>query len=233
MVPHQPWRRPLLYAFTVVVGVGGIIVGYALGQNSLLSSKISQTNIEAALDDAQTQLVKLEAELIDARLNASVQREASNALREDLTAEHRKSARLAEELAFYKGLMAPSSLPNGLQIAELEVAQTDQANTYSYQLLLTQVAMRRSYIAGEVRLDVIGKHSPATADPAQKGGEAVLSLTELDEAKKYPLKFRFRYFQDLTGRITLPEGFEPDRVLVTANQNGKEPLQVTFPWPVT
>ena len=112
-------------------------------------------------------------------------------------------------------------------MAELEVVADDDPGQYRYQLLLTQVALRRSYIAGEVRIDIIGGFS----EDVSEDNEAVLSLTELTDLKTYPLKFRFRYFQDLAGRLTLPDGFVPLRVLVTANQKGKEPLQVNFPWP--
>ncbi len=226
VVEHQPWRRPLMFALTGIIGVVCLLLGYTLGQNSVLSSKVSGENVSRHLLAAQARLQELEAELVDARLNEEVLRQAGNALRDDLTLAHEKSARLQEEVTFYKGLMAPSSLPQGLQVAELDLSAIPDSQDYDFELLLTQVALRRSFIAGEVRLDIIG-----TYEGTQERGEAVLSLTELAQLKSYPLKFRFRYFQDLTGRITLPEGFMPQRVLVTANQSGKDPLQVTFPWP--
>ena len=208
---------------TVIIGLVCLLVGYALGYNQVTLDGTTHARTADELEQTQAELATLEDQLIDTRLNADVQRDANSTLRESLTAEYQKSARLAEEVAFYKGLMSPSSLAKGLQIAELEVVPDDDVGQYRYQLLLTQVALRRSYIAGEVRIDVIGADG--------EGIEAVLSLTELTELKAYPLKFRFRYFQDLAGRLTLPAGFVPARVLVTANQNGKEPLQVTFPWP--
>jgi uncharacterized protein DUF6776 len=226
VVAHQPWRRPLFLAGSVLIGVVCLVIGYALGHNAILGEKITGVNTARELSETQEQLQQLDAQLIDLQLSEQVHREASNTLRNDLTVAHRKAARLQEELAFYKGLMAPSSLPRGLQIAELELTPVPDTNDYTYQLLLTQVALRRSFIAGEVRIDVVGAYTnQANTD------EAVLSLTELTDMNAYPLKFRFRYFQDLTGRITLPEGFAPGRVLVTANQSGKDPLQVTFPWP--
>lgn len=204
---------------TAVIGVVCLIIGFALGQDKVVSDRISHALLGKDLAQSRARVVELEADLIDARLNVDVQHAASNALREEMASELEKSALLTEEVTFYKGLMSPSSLSKGLQVEELEITRSTGERQYSFKLLLTQVALRRSYIAGDVRVDLIGE------------SEAVRSLTELGVLKAYPLKFRFRYFQDLAGRITLPADFVPVRILVTAQQNGKETIQVSFPWP--
>lgn len=204
---------------TAVIGVVCLIIGFALGQDKVVTDRISNALLSKDLAHSQARVVALEADLIDARLNVDVQHAASNALREDMASELEKSTLLTEEVTFYKGLMSPSSLSKGLQVEELEITRSTGERQYSFKLLLTQVALRRSYIAGDVRVDLIGE------------SEAVRSLTELGVLKAYPLKFRFRYFQDLAGRITLPADFVPARILVTAQQNGKETIQVSFPWP--
>lgn len=246
VVKHQPWRGPVIMFATIAIGLTCLLIGFAMGQNKAISGRVSNSLLSQDLNEAQERADALEAELVDARLQANVQAEASNTLREDLTSAHEKAARLTEEVAFYKGLMSPSSLARGLQVAELELTPGAEPGQYAYQLLLTQVALRRSYISGEVRVDIIGHYGDAVVgdaaagdaveagdgqDGAAENGEAVLSLTELTALNTYPLKFRFRYFQDLTGQLTLPAGYVPDRVLVTANQSGKEALQVTFGWP--
>lgn len=204
---------------TAVIGVVCLIIGFALGQDKVVTDRISNALLSKDLAQSRARVVALEADLIDARLNVDVQHAASNALREDMASELEKSTLLTEEVTFYKGLMSPSSLSKGLQVEELEITRSTGEREYSFKLLLTQVALRRSYIAGDVRVDFIGE------------SEAVRSLTELGVLKAYPLKFRFRYFQDLAGRIILPADFVPARILVTAQQNGKETIQVSFPWP--
>ena len=66
---------------------------------------------------------------------------------------------------------------------------------------------------------------------------AALPLTaaaEIGEPETYPLKFRFRYFQDLSGVITLPPGFAPQTVEVVARRRGAKTadLSRTFAWMV-
>ena len=227
VVEHQPWRRPMVIVGTVIIGACCLFAGFIFGQNKVTYSSENHELAAQKLSAANSRLGRLEAELVDAELSSDVQRAASNSLRQDLTAAHNVTARLREEVTFYKGLMSPSSIADGLQVAELELLAADGEREFRYQLLLTQIALRRSYIAGDVRVDVIGRYADAKSDD-----QAVLSLTELAEVKNYPLKFRFRYFQDLTGQIALPEGFKPQRLLVTANESGKAPLQVSFEWSV-
>ncbi len=214
---------------TCFIGVFCLVLGYALGNDWQITERVSSSLLSKDVEVLEKQVGDLESELIDAELNASVQREASNALRRDLATMRNENARLQEEVTFYKSLMAPGSLAEGLHVSEFDVQPTQLERQFAFELLLTQVALRRSYIGGAVRLDVIGHYDLPDAD--KEIDEAVLSLTELSDLSTYPVKFRFRYFQDVAGLMTLPEGFQPDRVLVTANQTGKEPLQVTFPWP--
>ena len=219
----------MVVAVTCVISVFCLLLGYGLGNDWQITERVSNTLLSKDVEVLQTQVTELESQLVDAELNAEVQRAAGGSLREDLANMRNEVARLQEEVTFYKSLMAPGSLAEGLHVSEFDVRPTQVEQQFAFELLLTQVALRRSYIGGAVRLDVIGSYDTADAD--KEIDEAVLSLTELGELPTYPLKFRFRYFQDIQGLMTLPAGFKPDRVLVTANQTGKEALQVTFPWP--
>ena len=224
VVRSEPWRKPIVISVLAVIGVCCILLGFALGQNQVLVNRVSNALLSKDLGEAQTQLTEIQSELIDARLQAQVAGDAADALRLDLAAMQANNQKLAEEVTFYKSLMDPGSLSQGLQITELELAQGQSPAQFDFQLLLTQVAQRRSYIAGDVRVDIVGHQGDG-------GSEVVLSLTEIAEVPKYPLKFKFRYFQDLTGSMVLPRGFVPQRILITAQQQGKQPQQESFPWP--
>mgnify|MGYP000045954255 FL=1 len=56
----------------------------------------------------------------------------------------------------------------------------------------------------------------------------------MTESGAKSLEFRFRYFQHLTGVITLPEGFIAHKVELTVRATGKkapEPVAEVFDWP--
>jgi hypothetical protein len=46
------------------------------------------------------------------------------------------------------------------------------------------------------------------------------------------LSYSFRYFQDLQRQLVLPDGFEPDEVLmeIRPREPSGEPLEQTFEW---
>jgi len=126
--------------------------------------------------------------------------------------------------------MAPESVARGLQIAEFELSRTEAADRFSYRVLLTQAEVRKDWLEGTLEIHVQGLHAGADGSMV----EEVLPLTVLTQMVDYPLRFRFRYFQDLSGTVTLPEGFQPRSVLITASPNGKgaEGLDRSFGWVV-
>ncbi len=235
VVPHEPGKRMLLMAVAVVLGFSIVAGGYLFG---LAQSGLDQRYVAALrkIDQAnELAITKLNGELIDARLSDDVSHQASQDLRKTIKTLHDEVAGLKEEVTFYKSLMAPSSIERGLHIQEFEVTQREQPREFSYYLLLTQVEARRSWIQGDVRLNVLGTmklEEGEDNDGEQKDDELVLSLTEIAEIDAYPLKFRFRYFQDLTGVMTLPSGFIPESVVITALRRGGSAMKLeqTFDW---
>lgn len=66
------------------------------------------------------------------------------------------------------------------------------------------------------------------------GEQGELALAGVTNPPARQLNFRFRYFQDLSGQITLPEGFEAERVILSIKPEGKgklPPVEQAFDWP--
>lgn len=228
VVAHRPMRRAMSLVTFALITLGAAAGGYYLGISVTdLDRKYLRSLEELERGNAQ-QVQRLREQLIDAQLNRQVTDQASAALREDIVSYRNEAARLQEEVTFYKSLMDPSSVDRGLQIAQFELTALNEANQFSYHLLLTQLEARRDWVQGEVRMEVRGRQQSAQSGDA----EQVLSLTELADAEPYPLKYRFRYFQDLSGVIALPPGFLPEAVVVTVNRRGarQDNLQRSFAW---
>ncbi len=238
VMPYEPGKRVLILSLAVVLGLVIVAGGYLFGR---AQSGLDLRYVAALreIDQAnEVRITELLGELIDANLSGEVSHQATQELRKTIKTLHDEVAGLKEEVTFYKSLMAPSSVERGLRIQEFEVTQGDQPGEFSYHLLLTQVEARRSWIQGDVRLNVLGKMTlegdEEQQDGRQKDDQLVLSLTEIAEIDAYPLKFRFRYFQDLSGVMTLPSGFTPERVVITALRRGGSAtkLEQTFDWVV-
>jgi hypothetical protein len=231
VVAHRPRQRLFMLMLFSLVALGGSLGGFYLGN---AKSGLDMTYVDALeeLDSANSaQIVELKSQLVDAELAREVDGQAAAQLRENIKQLRDEAAGLKEEVTFYKSLMAPSSIERGLQVAEFELSATEEVNQFTFHILLTQVEARRDWIQGDVRLQVRGRHRP---DGAAQYEELVLSLTEIADIEPYPLKFRFRYFQDLSGMLTLPTGFLPEAVVVTAVRRGSrsDNLQRAFEWAV-
>ena len=231
VVSHHPWRRAALVTAVLVLCAGGALVAFQLGRATAELDDSYLASVER-LNEAQLNTIEqLEAELVEADLSRDVDQEATLALKADIRVLKDEVAALTEEVTFYKSLMAPSSLAKGLQIADFELTPMEETGRYRFHLLLTQVETRRDWVQGETSLEVEGRMSETGGtDSATGSPERVLPLTEIGEDDSYPLKFRFRYFQDLSGVISLPQGFEPERIVVKAGKRNAQALTRTFDW---
>ena len=212
---------PLAIAGTALVVAAAAALGFQFGKRAAGLDYEQLQSLVGSDAEQRARLVSMERRLVDAELAASVDGQAVESLKETLDEQLAQISDLREEVRFYKRLMAPSDLERGLQIAEFELSPTAGAREVGYDLLLTQATERRSWVQGKVRVDVLGERA---------GEQVVISLQELAQLDAYPLKFRFRYFQDFTGTLSLPEGFEPVRVVVTAQRSNGDELQKAFEW---
>ena len=80
-------------------------------------------------------------------------------------------------------------------------------------------------ISGRVKFTFLGKSG---AEPLAFAVDDVLS----DSMLKAPSQFRFRYFQEIIVEIELPQGFQPENVVVEARPDGKKAKTVeeSFSW---
>lgn len=220
VVRHQPARRMLLQGAVVIAVLTALAGGFYLGRAVSGLDQQYIGSLESINEASAARIARLNRDLIDARLAYDVDSQALNALRVDLQESRSEMARLSEEVTFYRSLMTPSTVAKGLQIAKFDT-QPLASGASSFHLLLTQIASRRTWLSGKVRVEIAGRTAT---------GERVLPLTEFASLEEYPLKFRFRYFQDLRGELRMPDGFIPSQVEVTVERSGKKPLSRTFPW---
>ncbi|WP_439859921.1 DUF6776 family protein [Pseudomonas sp. MBLB4136] len=136
-----------------------------------------------------------------------------------------------QDLAFYKGVLAPASRREGLRIRAFELQATDTPRHFRYKLLLSRVGKDDKPLQGKLRVTVEGR---------QGGKDVSLALAELtqglpDQFSEEAIVFTFKHFQAIpeAGRfaeLKLPEGFEPRQVRVRAEVKGEKPLERTFKW---
>lgn len=228
VIRHRPGyrlkRALILIVCAVIAGAGGYAAGLAQGgfrstgveaSNERLEDKLAA--LEANYRDARQRLVNLErGKLID--------EQALNQARNIIVELETRVGSLKSDLTFYKNIMAPSETSKGLQVDRFSLTNDRQAGVYNFKLVLTQVGNNKSYISGVVAVNIIGMRDQE---------KEVIALRDLSqEIKDLGVKFRFRYFQDVEGKLTLPDGFEPLEVQVVAQAEGRKSSQAerTFGW---
>jgi hypothetical protein len=130
-----------------------------------------------------------------------------------------------EELVFYRGIVSPQDGVAGLRIQSLEVLPSDGEGRYLLRLLLVQAIVHSRRVAGAVKLQLEG---------TQEGQMVSFDVAEIvSPGAAYDMAYEFRYFQGLETELTLPLGFEPQRVVVEIwpNEARAERINQIFDWP--
>lgn len=210
----------------LVRGLGVAVAGLALlGTGFLLRDAVpaEADAVEAAPAGAVDPLGDLD--LSNVRLATVVEAGANERLRRTIKELRDRIGALEEEARFYRRLVAPSEAERGFRIERLTIASTPEPARYVYRLLLTQIVDRHNWIEGEVLMELSGERE---GEPER---HAVADLVSDDD---FATGFRFLYFQEFSGEFSLPEGFVPRAVAVTARvrDEAETRLRESFDWVV-
>jgi len=165
-------------------------------------------HVKALQEDLQTALDELDAENARATVaerEADVVRRANALLRASEREHQDELARLQADLAFYRRLGGANGSQAPLAVHYLELQPTHSPRVYRIIFTLTQNIRWASVISGHIQLGV---------DGIGNGIAQHLTEKQLLAESAEPLKFQFKYFQQLECLITLPEGFEASRLTI-------------------
>jgi hypothetical protein len=228
VIRHRPGyrlkRTLILLAFTIIAAAAGYAAGLAQGGFRFTSVEASNERLEDQITTLETRYREARQQLVNLERGKLIDEQALNQARKIIVDLETGVGDLKSDLTFYKNIMAPSETSKGLQVDRFSLASDRQAGVYNFKLVLTQVGNNKSYISGVVAVNIIGK----------RGDEKeIIALRDLSQdIEDLGVKFRFRYFQDVEGKLALPEGFEPLEVQVVAQAEGSKSSQAerTFNW---
>jgi hypothetical protein len=197
----------------------------------LAASRVSPESIElqqdldfvaGELSTIKQRLARLQARQIVVEREAEVLRRANRILRETESERQAELGRLQSELDFYRRLAGSGGAQSGLDVYRAEIVPTESGQVFQFILTLTQNIQRASMISGRVRIDIEG-----TLDDRP----VKLRWTQISDGETPEPAYRFKYFQQLEGYLTLPDGFEPVRLSLTLeSKNRRKPVVRKFDW---
>ena len=221
----------LIAALIVVAGVGylGFELGRVQGGYSFVDAMAVKRGLTGEIKDLQDANEALTRQIAVLETAREVDREAYAQVEMTLASLQEEIQTQEEEVAFYRGIVAPEDGVTGLKIQALEVTPADAEtdSRFRLHLVLVQAAKHDRRVSGVVNLTVAGE-----AD----GTLVSYPLEELargDEFEK--LAFSFRYFQDFQADLVLPNNFRPQRVEVELRPSGRgaKTVERVFDWAVT
>jgi hypothetical protein len=176
------------------------------------------------LPEVQARAERLAGELDIERTRREVDRRSLEMVRVEIAEQKEEIAALEEGLRFYRSLMAPGEIAQGLSLRDLELIAGAEPGRYAFRIVAQQEALKHQPLEGELRAEVFGEQD---GEPATR---SLAALSEDIEAEVVPL--RFRYFQAIEGELTLPEGFRPDGIRVVARSSKPRKAEVaeSYPW---
>ena len=222
--------RPLiLYVLAAGVAAVAVYLAFELGRYesgySILDHRRERAALEDRLEQEGTASDELRRQLAIAETAGEIDRATYSQVESNLSELQAQIQAQEEELVFYRGIVSPQDGVAGLRIQSLEVLPRDGEGRYLLRLLLVQAIVHSRRVSGAVKLQLEG---------VQDGQMASFDIAELvTPGEPYDMAYEFRYFQGLETELSLPQGFEPQRVIVEIwpNEARAERINQTFEWP--
>jgi len=227
VVPYQPGKRARQSLFFVISSIAIAVVGFFAGESRL------SYQYDAVAEERDNLLLELrrvrESEtgyrqnVANLERGRAIDSQAQQDVQATIKGLEQEASQLKADVTFYKNILAPADNTKGLQIQKMEISATSDSNRYAYKIVLTQVANNKRYINGVLAVNFIG---------SVNGKKEILPLRDISEVKELGVKFKFRYFQDIAGELTMPNNFTPEKIQVVAQARGKKNTRVeqTFDW---
>jgi len=223
-------QRPARWflGFTAIIALVAAAIWFSYEQGRRVAGFDSaDTNriiesLEAENETLQAELAEYRRQAAMLERNSKIEDDASGQLQKTMAEAQKEVLELKKELAFYKSIVAPEQNKPSIVIQTIQLKK-DVAGDYDYKIMVSQQGRNDRFARGTVDVNIEGS----------KQGEAqVLGLSKISDNVKNPMKFGFKYFQNFTGKLKLPEGFKAEFMRVKINPKSKtlDSVDEKFPW---
>ena len=175
--------------------------------------------LQVDVDRMARELDLVRSSLAEREQQVAIGTAAQGELARNLAQLQEENAALREDLGFLRNLMASSSAPAGLSMANVKVERIGDSREHRYRLLISQGGDRRQDFRGRVQLVL-----------RLEGAGGARTLTVPEDFAAGGGKVEFRFYQAVEGRFRLPEGtaLKGYEVQVVALPGGQVKLSRSF-----
>jgi len=223
-------QRPLRWIAGLVgiIALVSLMIWLSYEQGSRMAG-FDAADADRVVNSLQTEIETLKSDLAESRRqaamlerNSRIEGDTSGQLKKSLTEAQNEVLELKKELAFYKSIVAPEQGKPTIVIQTIQLKQ-DVAGDYDFKIMVSQQGQNDRFARGTVEVSIEG---------AKQGVKQVLALDAVSDDVSKPLNFGFKYFQNFSGKLKLPEGFRAESMRVKLNPKSKtlDSVDETFPW---
>lgn len=174
-----------------------------------------QKELQEELNSSREERLKLQASLLAAQGQLTVEQSAKEHLAEQLVAAQQDVGMLQQNLAFFEQLIPENSKPAAISIRSMEVAR--QGDALRYHVLVMRNRPSDEEFSGSLEFSATGTKdgsgatiSLETAENASISGNTANAASTASD----PTILKFQQYQRASGLLAIPPGFEPESVTV-------------------
>lgn len=223
---YQPWK--LWLGVVAIIAMFAIFFTLGRGYQSYELDRLllERETLISQINDLKSRNNKLVGENAHLQGISKIEHDAYQLANRTLIKHQEEILALKEELAFYQGIVSPSSSALAVNLQSFEVSQKNGQNLHSYKLVLTKSGKSTQKIKG--KFDIVFR-----GEKAGTAGEYRLEDVAV-EKKSESNKFLFRYFQIFEGDFVIPDDFQPYEAEIHINPSTKKvkSLTETISWTV-
>lgn len=222
--PHSGVFSLLRILLLLLVAVSSGWYGYQVGssgtKDALVVFKPSMQERISALVAEQEELRR---QLKMANQSAEMDQAAIKATKERIKQLQDERLKMEEELAFLRGIVSTASGKRSLRIQKFKLTAGTSKDEFEYAFTVSQVINSGLVAKGQISLELEG---------LQDGKSVILGLAKIADDQKSSHKMRFRYFQNVTGKIKIPAGFKPVKLTIDVRPESKklDGVTETYEW---
>lgn len=227
---HERRLRVALVLLLMAVP-GAFYLGSWWQGKAMRDERVEALALQGRLDEQARELDELRQRMAVLSSGEQLAQQSNEQSRQTIKLLEEQNFKQQQELAVYKGVLAPDSRADGLLIRTFDIHPTEQAGLFRFKIMLSRVGKDDKPMQGRLHVQVDGRQDgKAKSLPLP---QVTRDLPQGSNAQSIP--FDFKHLQTIPeggrlGELQLPEGFEPQRIRIKADVEGGKPVERQIEW---
>jgi hypothetical protein len=219
---RRPFRLLITFGWMSVISAT-FAFGYWLAHDDAVKALAGVGALQAEVGHLSEEIARGREERVRLERAHQMDREAKRQAQEALAELQRERLDLIKRVSYLQRLVRDGQA-GMVEVKELLLRQGSEPRSVRFEMLLSQLVPQEERTRGRVNVSVV---------LSQGGEQETLSLDQLPGSSAAETAIDFEHFQAISGDILLPEGAEPEQLIVDIQPDGASMARSSegFLWP--